>query len=163
MTGRIVKGIAGFYYVYSEGRIYECKAKGIFRKDKLKPMVGDTVSLDVIDEDELTGNVTVIHERTSELIRPAVANVDQAVIVFALTHPEPNYLLLDKLLLQFEIQDVPTILCFNKEDLVEQAEISRVEAVYSGCGCDICFTCATSGQGVDELRAVLEGKLSCVA
>ena len=80
MTGRIVKGIAGFYYVYSEGRIYECKAKGIFRKDKLKPMVGDTVSLDVINEDELTGNVTVIHERRSELIRPAVANVDQAVI-----------------------------------------------------------------------------------
>ena len=163
MKGRIVKGIAGFYYVYADGRIYECKARGIFRKDKLKPMVGDNVNLDVLDEDELTGNITELLPRTSELIRPAVANADQAVIVFALTHPEPNYLLLDKLLLQFKIQGMPVVLCFNKEDLVEQSEISRVEAIYRDCGCDIRFTCATDGQGIDELKALLKGKLSCVA
>ena len=86
MQGKIIKGIAGFYYVYAEdGNTYECRAKGIFRKDKFKPLVGDNVDITVLDEKEQTGNITDILERKNELIRPAVANIDQAMIVFAVT------------------------------------------------------------------------------
>ena len=84
MTGKIIKGIAGFYYVYVEDKgLYECKAKGAFRKDKIKPLVGDDVEIDIISEEEMTGNVITILPRKSELIRPAVANVDQALLIFA--------------------------------------------------------------------------------
>ena len=164
MQGRIIKGIAGFYYVYCDNSFtYECKAKGIFRRDRVKPMVGDIVDIEVLSEDERLGNITGLSSRKSELVRPAVSNVDQALIVFALTHPEPNYLLLDKLLLQFLIQDVPTIICFNKEDLVREEETERVRDIYKGSGAQIFFTCATSHQGTDELKLSLKGKLSCVA
>lgn len=82
MTGKILKGIAGFYYVHDgRGKVYECKAKGIFRNKKIKPLVGDNVEIDIISEEEGTGNITSILPRTSSLIRPAVANADQALVV----------------------------------------------------------------------------------
>ena len=81
MTGKIIKGIAGFYYVHTvEAGIYECKAKGIFRKNKTKPLVGDNVEIDILDADKKIGNVVKILERKNELVRPSVANIDQAVI-----------------------------------------------------------------------------------
>ncbi len=164
MRGRIIKGIAGFYYVYCEDSvIYECKAKGVFRKDRVKPMVGDIADIELLSLEERLGNITFIGERKSELVRPAAANVDQALIVFALTHPEPNYLLLDKLLLQFMMQDLPAIICFNKEDLVGEEEAGRVRDIYKDSGAKVYFTCATSHQGTEELKASLTGKLSCVA
>ena len=94
MQGKIIKGIAGFYYVYvtsdnGGGCVYECKAKGIFRKDNRKPLVGDDVELDVLDEDRKTGNITKLLPRHSELIRPAVANVDQALVIFAIKKSVP--------------------------------------------------------------------------
>ena len=89
--GKIIKGIGGFYYVHTRDNvIYECRAKGIFRKNGIKPLVGDDVEFTVLDEKEQTGNITDILERKNELIRPAVANIDQAMIVFAVTDPEPN-------------------------------------------------------------------------
>ena len=164
MHGRIIKGIAGFYYVYADdGNTYECKAKGIFRKDRLKPMVGDEVTADILDENEHTGNITGILPRRNILIRPAAANVDQALIVFALTHPEPNYTMLDKLLLQFSIQNVRAVIVFNKEDLVKDSDKEKVSSIYGKSGADMLFTCATKNQGIDELRSVLRGRLSCVA
>ncbi len=164
MQGRIIKGIAGFYYIFcSDGIIYECRAKGIFRKDRLKPMVGDIVCIDILDEEEKTGNITDILPRSNELIRPAVSNVDQALIVFALTHPEPNYVLLDKLLLQLEIAGLPVIICFNKEDLVSGEDVSRVGEIYKNCGARVHFTCAVNDQGVEGLKSELKGKLSFVA
>ncbi len=164
MHGRIIKGIAGFYYVYADdGNTYECKAKGIFRKDRLKPMVGDEVTADILDENEHTGNITGILPRRNILIRPAAANVDQALIVFALTHPEPNYIMLDKLLLQFSIQNVRAVIVFNKEDLVKDSDKEKVSGIYVKSGADLLFTCATKNQGIDELRSVLRGRLSCVA
>ena len=91
MQGKIIKGIAGFYYVHDgHSRIYECKAKGIFRNKKIKPLVGDDVIFDVISDEEQTGNITDILPRNNELIRPAVSNIDQALIIFAAKDPEPN-------------------------------------------------------------------------
>ena len=112
--GKIVKGIAGFYYVSVAGSgIYECKAKGAFRQKKMKPLVGDNVSIDIIDEEEKKGNVVEIQPRKNALVRPAVANVDQALVIFAGTSPKPNLNLLDRFLLMMEQQNVPTLICFN--------------------------------------------------
>ena len=93
MQGRIIKGIAGFYYVISvvEFTVYECKAKGIFRKDKVKPLVGDMVEFDVLDAQEMKGNITDILPRKNQLIRPAVTNIDQALVVFAVAKPKPPF------------------------------------------------------------------------
>ena len=110
MRGKIVKGIAGFYYVHVEdretesrkSRIYECKAKGVFRKDKRKPLVGDDVELDVLDEEKGLGNIRELLPRHSELVRPAVANVDQAMVIFAIVKPKPNFNLLDRFLIMME-------------------------------------------------------------
>ena len=107
MQGKIIKGIAGFYYVYAEdGNTYECRAKGIFRKDKFKPLVGDNVEIAVLDEKELEGSVTEIHKRKNSLIRPAVANVDQALVIFAMDNPKPNFMLLDRFLIMMEREGV---------------------------------------------------------
>lgn len=95
-------------------QVYECKAKGVFRSRKIKPLVGDDVEFTVLDEKEQTGNITDILERKNELIRPAVANIDQAMIVFAVTDPEPNLNLLDRFLVTMEMQGVPAVICFNK-------------------------------------------------
>ena len=123
MQGKIIKGIAGFYYVYAEdGNTYECRAKGIFRKDKRKPLVGDNVDITVLDEKELEGSVTGIHKRRNSLIRPAVANVDQALVIFAMDNPKPNFMLLDRFLIMMEREDVPAVICFNKKDLATAAE-----------------------------------------
>ena len=164
MRGRIVKGIAGFYYIYAEDEVvYECKAKGIFRKDKRKPMIGDYVQIDILDEDKRLGNITELLARNNELIRPAVSNVDQALVIFAHTQPEPNLMLLDKMLLQFLMQKVQTIICFNKGDLATEDEATRLGEIYSKCGCRVIFTCAASGEGISELKECLLGKTTCVA
>ena len=97
MQGKIIKGIAGFYYVHIAGKgIYECKAKGIFRKDNIKPLVGDNVEIEITDAANKKGNIVDILPRKNSLIRPAVANIDQALLIFAMTKPEPNYNLLDR-------------------------------------------------------------------
>ena len=120
MIGRIIKGIAGFYYVHVEAcGVYECKAKGIFRNQKVKPLVGDYVEIDILSEQPKEGSIVKILQRKSELIRPAIANADQAVLLFALTNPEPNFNLLDRFLVLMEWQNLPVILCFNKSDLVQ--------------------------------------------
>ena len=90
MQGKIVKGIAGFYYVHVvESGVYECKAKGVFRKEKIKPLVGDNVIIEALDEEQKTGNITEVLKRKNELVRPAVANIDQALVVFVIVRPNP--------------------------------------------------------------------------
>lgn len=128
MQGKIIKGIAGFYYVYAEetDTIYECKAKGIFRNRKVKPLVGDMVAIEVLDAAQAT-EVSRRFCQENELIRPASANVDQAMVIFAATNPEPNFHLLDRFLVMMDYQNVPTVICFNKEDLIG-AEEKRASA-----------------------------------
>lgn len=162
--GKIVKGIAGFYYVSVAGSgIYECKAKGAFRQKKMKPLVGDNVSIDIIDEEEKKGNVVEILPRKNALVRPAVANVDQALVIFAGTSPKPNLNLLDRFLLMMEQQNVPTLICFNKEDLASEAEIQELRDAYGTCGYPLLFVSARQQEGIEPLRAALEGKTTTVA
>lgn len=164
MTGKIIKGIAGFYYVHDGvSRVYECKAKGIFRNRKVKPLVGDDVEFDVLDEKEQTGNIVDILERKNELIRPAVANIDQALIVFALADPEPNLNLLDRFLITMEAQGVPAVICFNKADLVSEEQSERLRSVYEKAGYEVRLVQAKEGIGMDEIRSLLKGKTTALA
>lgn len=164
MIGKIIRGIAGFYYVYIEGfGEYECKAKGIFRNRKIKPLVGDNVEVDILEKDSKTGNIVDILERKSELIRPAVANIDQAMIIFAVSDPTPNYNLLDRFLVMMEQQGIKTIICFNKMDKADEEERKSVEEVYRNTGYQILFTNALEGEGMDEVKAVLKGKSTALA
>ena len=135
MQGKIIKGIAGFYYVQAENESqYECKAKGIFRKDHKKPLVGDEVTIEVLDEEEKKGSITELLPRRSELFRPAVANIDQAVIVFACREPEPNFNLLDRFLVLMEKRNVQVILCFTKADLATAEFKKEVQMIYEPAG-----------------------------
>ncbi len=164
MQGKIIKGIAGFYYVHVIGTgVYECKAKGIFRKEKIKPLVGDNVDIDILSEEEKTGNISNILERKNELIRPAVANIDQAMVIFAVSKPKPNFNLLDRFLIMMEHQQVETIICFNKQDLVTEEELQKLKETYKKCGYRILFTSASEEEGLAEMEKVLEGKTTTVA
>lgn len=164
MTGKIIKGIAGFYYVHDGiSAVYECKAKGIFRNKKIKPLVGDNVEFDILDEKERTGNIVDILERKKELIRPAVANIDQAMVVFAMADPEPNLNLLDRFLIMMEMQEVPVILCFNKSDLGCSAQSRELEKTYKAAGYEVHFTDSRDPRSILELKTILRGKTTALA
>lgn len=168
MRGKIIRGIAGFYYVHAEGaagtgRVYECKAKGVFRKDHRKPLVGDNVELDALDEEKALGNITAILPRHSELVRPAVANVDQAMVIFSIVKPQPNFNLLDRFLIMMGQQGLPAVICFNKLDMDEDGLGGRYQKIYESCGYRTFLVSASMNQGVDALRAQLAGKTTTVA
>lgn len=164
MKGKIIKGIAGFYYIFAEDQeIYECKAKGIFRKDHQKPLVGDDVVIRVLDEREKEGNITELLPRTNSLIRPAVANVDQAFVIFAAKNPSPNRMLLDRFLIMMEQQGVPVVICFNKADLAGGAELEVLERVYTECGYPVILSSVKEQRGMDQIREALRGKTTVVA
>ncbi len=164
MHGKIIKGIAGFYYVHVvHSGIYECKAKGIFRNKKIKPLVGDNVEIDIIDEEKRIGNIVEIAERTNELIRPAVANIDQSLVVFAVMRPDPNINLLDRFLVMMERQDVPVIICFNKVDLVPEEELIELRDNYVNAGYHVIFTSTLNGNGVEDVKRILIGKTTAFA
>ena len=164
MTGKIVKGIAGFYYVDVVGSgIYECKAKGIFRKEGVKPLVGDLAEIEVLDPEKRTGNLVDLLPRKNELIRPAVANVDQALIVFALKDPEPNHLLLDRFLVMLEQKGIPAVICFNKKDLADEADLAAWQEIYRNTGYRLLFLSAREEKDLQKVRTLLKDKVSVVA
>ena len=164
MLGKIVKGIAGFYYVLVvESGVYDCKAKGVFRKEKLKPLVGDNVEIEVLSEEEKTGNIVRITPRSNELIRPAVANIDQALVVFAVTKPSPHFNLLDRFLVMMESKGIPVILCFNKDDIAEEEQIDKLREIYENSGYPCIFTSALLQKNVEHVKELLKGKTTAIA
>lgn len=164
MKGKIIKGIAGFYYVHVvHSGIYECKAKGVFRNKKIKPLVGDNVDIEVLDEGNKLGNIIKILDRKNELIRPAVANISQALVVFAIAEPMPNLNLLDRFLVMMERNNINTVICFNKTDLVSEDRVSELKNIYSNAGYNVMFTSAKENLGICEIRKVLESKTTAFA
>lgn len=163
MRGKIVKGIAGFYYVYTAAGLIECKAKGVFRKDKIKPLVGDNVEIELVDETLLAGNIIQILPRSNALIRPASANIDQALVIFAIVKPNPNYNLLDRFLITMEKQKLKAVICFNKKDIASSEEQNEIEEAYGKCGYRVLFVSGTNKQGIDEIKKCLKGKTTVVA
>ncbi|MBQ9061896.1 MAG: ribosome small subunit-dependent GTPase A [Eubacterium sp.] len=164
MRGKIIKGIAGFYYVSTvESGTYACKARGIFRKDGKKPLVGDDVEIVVTHEKDREANVIRIEPRKNELIRPAVANVDQAAVLFALRNPNPDQLMIDRFLVMMERQNVPAFIILNKSDLVTQEEIGHWQEIYRASGYDVLICSAEKEHGMDEILERLRGKVTVVA
>lgn len=164
MQGKIIKGIAGFYYVHVPGQgIYECKAKGIFRKEQVKPLVGDDVEIDLLDESERTGNIRTLLPRSSQLVRPAVANVDQALVIFSITHPQPNFNLLDRFLIMMRQQGLPCVICLNKLDLDQEGRGQDYAEIYRACGYPVLIVSAAEKRGIGQLKDVLRGRTTTVA
>lgn len=163
MQGKIMKGIAGFYYVHTAAGLVECKAKGIFRKEQIKPLVGDNVEIQLVDEEKLLGNIVRILPRSNALIRPAAANIDQALVIFAIVKPNPNYNLLDRFLITMEKQKLPSVICFNKKDIATDNERQELSGAYGSCGYRVLFVSGKEKQGMEEIREQLKGKTTVVA
>ena len=165
MKGKIIKGIAGFYYVHvpKEDLIYECKAKGIFRNQNIKPLVGDDVEINTDDQPEGRGIITNVLPRKTELIRPAVANVDQAMVIFAAAEPEPNLNLLDRFLIMMRRQKVSTVVCFNKNDIVKQKDMSLLIDTYERCGYEVVSISVLQNDGLPIIYRILNGKTTVLA
>lgn len=164
MQGKIIKGIAGFYYVHVvHSGIYECKAKGVFRNKKIKPLVGDNVKIEILDEENRIGNIINIYDRENELIRPAVSNISQALVVFAIANPMPNLNLLDRFLVMMERNGIDTIICFNKIDLVDEEEILKLRDIYVKAGYHVMFTSTKENMGIEEVLRVIDGKTTAFA
>ena len=163
MQGKIVKGIAGFYYVHTASGLFECKAKGVFRKEQKKPLVGDLIEMVPVDEEKMTGNITDILPRKNTLIRPASANVDQALVIFAIVKPNPNYNLLDRFLITMEEQSLPCLICFNKQDIATEEEKQELIEAYGKSGYEVLFVSGKLQEGIDTIREKLQGKTTVVA
>lgn len=158
--GIIFKGIGGFYYVKSGQTLYECKARGKFKNDKVTPMVGDYVEISIYDEANKLGVIEAIKERKTMLIRPAVANIDQAIIVFSIKNPMPNMLLLDKMIVLAEHSGLDVVICFNKSDLDVAFDFQTYQKIYSEANYKVLNTCALTGEGVDALVDLLKDKIN---
>ncbi|WEV21223.1 ribosome small subunit-dependent GTPase A [Clostridium perfringens] len=153
MEGIIIKGIGGFYYIKTDEGIIECKARGKFRYNSLKPMVGDRVTIKV---ENGKGVIEDIHERSSELIRPTVANVTQAFVVFAIKNPDINLDLLNRFLTLCEYNDIHAVVCLNKEDLCTEEEKENLKELINDIGYEVLFINAKEGKGFDALKERLE-------
>lgn len=157
MEGIIIKGIGGFYYIKTDEGIIECKARGKFRYNSLKPMVGDWVTIKV---ENGKGVIEDIHERSSELIRPTVANVTQAFVVFAIKNPDINLDLLNRFLTLCEYNDIHAVVCLNKEDLCTEEEKENLKELINDIGYEVLFINAKEGKGFDALKERLEHNIT---
>ena len=160
MRGKIIKSIAGFYEVRTGNEVYRCRAKGIFRALGKKPLVGDDVEIDITDTVSvpMEGNVRALLPRKNELVRPNVANVDQALLIFAITHPAPSYNMLDRFLITMQERELDAILCFNKRDIATEEEITELRETYEACGCTVLFISSFIPESLGEVRGILRGK-----
>jgi len=161
LEGIIIKGIASFYYVKVGDVVYECKARGKFKNKKQIPLVGDRVTISIDHGDK--GVVETIAPRNIELFRPAVANVDQSLIVFALKNPDPHLNLLDKLLILGEYVGLKSIICMNKSDIDDVQKFEHIKEIYEPIGYKVIGTSVVEGQGFEQLKEELVGKITVLA
>lgn len=157
MVGTIMKGIGGFYYVKASDKLYECKARGIFRKEKVTPMIGDKVEIEVNGD---KGNITKILPRKSSLVRPAVANVDAMMLVVASASPDPNLFLIDKMLVNAELNGIEPIICINKTDIKSRDDIVQI---YSTANYKVFKVSAAENKGIEKILGELKGKTTAFA
>lgn len=162
-TGIILKGIGGFYYVSADEATYECKARGIFRKNDVTPLPGDRVNFSVTDEAKKKGSLDEILPRFSQLTRPAVSNINQVVLVIAAKSPAPDLLLLDKLLVTAVKENIKPVICLNKLDLDMDGEGERIFETYKQAGYGFLRTSTKTGQGLEELEDKLKSMVTVFA
>lgn len=158
MRGRIYKGIGGFYYVCTDdNEIFECKARGKFRKEHIVPMIGDEVEIEVKNG---KGSITEIYERKNSLIRPAVSNIDMIVVVAAIKSPDPVTSVIDRMLVNAEINGIEAVVCINKSDLADSAEFA---GIYQKAGYKTISVSAANSEGLDELFSMIKNKTAAFA
>ncbi len=161
--GRIIKGVGGLYYIASDGIIYECSARGKFRKAKITPTIGDHVRFTILDKENKKGSLDLIEKRKNILLRPRVANIDCAVMTLAAASPDINMDLLDRFLVLAEERKIPeVIICINKSELAADGLEEKLRQIYGNCY-TLVFTSAQKHTGIDELKALLKGKVSVFA
>ncbi|MBQ6361635.1 MAG: ribosome small subunit-dependent GTPase A [Lachnospiraceae bacterium] len=161
--GTIIRGVGGFYYIHDGKDVYECRARGIFRNRNEKPLVGDKVVFDITDAADLKGNVVSIADRKNSLIRPAVANVDRVMVVFAVSAPAPNLNLLDRFLIMMKKRGIPVVILWNKCDLLPDEKSAVFEEIYRNSGHDMYRISAGSGNGVEKVRELLKDSVTVLA
>lgn len=154
--GLILKGIGGFYYVETAVGIYECKARGVFRKQKITPLAGDRVTISVNENQENT--IDEIEARKNELIRPPIANVDIMAVVVSTVNPKPSTLIIDKLTAIACHKDIEPVLIITKTDLASSDELV---GIYSSAGIKTVCISPDTGDGVEEVKRIVSGKI-CV-
>lgn len=159
--GIILKGIAGFYYVKTDDSLFECKARGKFKNRKLTPLVGDRVL--ILPENEHKATIEEIEDRQTELLRPAVANVEQAVIVFAIQNPDPNRILLDKMTVLALSAGVEPVICFNKLDGDQKGAAKALKDTYELAGFKVILTSCKTGEGIETLKDLLKDTITVFA
>lgn len=174
LSGRIIKALSGYYYVRQTGasddaEVVQCRARGIFKKRGQSPLVGDDVLYSLTENGE--GTVEELLPRSSELIRPPVANVDLAILVFSVSEPDLNLQLLDKFLVHIEHAGIPVLLCLSKQDLEQEGEETEdakaaaeaVNRIYVSLGYEVFGTSSRKGEGVESLQNRLKGHLAVFA
>ena len=157
INGKIIKGIGGFYYVDTEKGLYECRARGIFRKNKITPLVGDRVSISVVDKENKKGVVEEIEKRDTELVRPPIANVDKALIVFAIKNPAPNLSLLDRFIVLAEKENLEIVIVFTKVDLDADGELlDELKSIYEVSGYKVIPVSNKLKLNIDKIKEELK-------
>ena len=157
INGKIIKGIGGFYYIVTEKGLYECRARGIFRKNKITPLVGDRVSISVVDEENKKGVVEEIEKRDTELVRPPIANVDKALIVFAIKNPAPNLSLLDRFIVLAEKENLEIVIVFTKVDLDADGELlEELKSIYEVSGYKVIPVSNKLKLNIDKIKEELK-------
>ncbi len=156
IEGRIIKGIGGFYYVDTDNGLYECRARGIFRKNKITPLVGDFVKISVVDEENKKGVVEEIAERETELVRPPIANVNKALIVFAVKNPTPHLSLLDRFIVLAERENLEIVIIFTKIDLDDDNTFEKIKNIYEPCGYKVIGVSNLEKKNIDKVKEELK-------
>ncbi|HSQ89664.1 ribosome small subunit-dependent GTPase A [Romboutsia sp.] len=159
LNGQIIKGIGGFYYVDTENGLYECRARGIFRKQKITPLVGDRVSISVVDEVTKKGVVEEIEKRDTELVRPPIANVDKALIVFAIKNPKPNLSLLDRFIVLAEKENLEIVIVLTKADLDADNILDELKNIYELSGYKVIPVSNKTKLNIDKIKEELRGNI----
>ena len=159
IEGIITKGIGGFYYIDTNQGIYECRARGIFRKNKITPLVGDNVKISIVDEENKKGVLEEIKERETELVRPPISNVNKAIIVFAIKKPNPNLSLLDRFIVLAERECLDIVIVLTKADLATDEELENLKRIYEMSGYKVIPVSNNENLNIDKVKEELKGNI----
>ncbi len=162
--GRIIKSLSGFYYVLHDGQVTQCRGRGVFRKNKVTPLVGDEVLFQA--DNELEGYILEIKERKNELVRPPISNVDQALLVFSAIEPDFSTVLLDRFLALVESNDIQPVICISKVDLLSEKQKQLIEQYaedYRKIGYEVILTSTVTESGIAEIKPLFENQITVIA
>lgn len=162
--GKIIKALSGFYYVLDGNETVQCRGRGVFRKNKITPLVGDEVVFQA--ENNTEGYILEVKDRKNELVRPPIANVDQAILVFSAVEPDFSTALLDRFLVLVEFNHIKPIICITKMDLTNEEQFQKIQRYaenYRKAGYDVLLTSSETEEGIKDLFPFLEGEISVFA